>query len=78
MNGIIGIVDHSSMKTFFQKVLKFDEMHIKPVLAGKEASNRITMRLRSITLDEHYTRLYGPSIIAGSVVKSPRYSLEIP
>ncbi len=47
-----------------EKVRNFDHRYVKKNLIRKDAEDLLALRARKITLDEHYARLYGPSIMA--------------
>ena len=48
-----------------------DNRYVKPLLLSQEASAAPL----HITLDQHYTRLYGPSVIAAHAFTLPRFTL---
>ncbi len=45
---------------------------IKPYLLSRSAVDHMSLRLQRITLDEHYTRLYGPTVIAAAAYQNCR------
>lgn len=44
-------------------IVTFDQKYLKRVLVNKDAKDSLTLKLQKISLNEHYARLYGPTLL---------------
>ena len=57
------LTGHVSRYSVLEKMRNFDRTYLKRLLVKKDAVDILALRLQDITIDEHYARLYGPSVI---------------
>ena len=46
------------------KIRSFDEKYIKKFLIREGAENLLALRMQKITVEDHMSRLYGPTVVA--------------
>ena len=63
MAGIESILGGVHGHVFLETMRKFDDKYTKKILIHKKAEHDMTLRFQQIALDEHYARLYGPSVL---------------
>jgi hypothetical protein len=63
MAGIESILGGVHGHVFLESLRKFDDKYTKKILIHKKAEHDMTLRFQQIALDEHYARLYGPSVL---------------
>lgn len=74
MAGVESVVGTLSKYTMLEFIRKFDNTYIKKLLIRSDAEDMLALRLQRISLDEHYARLYGPTVMVaqkkvGAVLK---------
>ena len=50
------------------KIRSFDERHIKKLLIREGADDLLALRMQKITVEDHVSRLYGPTVVAKNQV----------
>ena len=63
MAGIEAILGGFHGHMCIEKMKMFDDRYTKKLLIHRKAEHDMTLRFQQIALDEHYARLYGPSIL---------------
>ena len=63
MAGVESILGGFHGHMVLETVRKFDDKYVKKVLIHRKAEHAMTLRFQEIALDEHYARLYGPSVL---------------
>ena len=63
MTGIEDITGQISGQALVEKVRYLDEKFLKKLLLSKQALSKFELRIRRITLDQHFARLYGPTVL---------------
>lgn len=64
MSGVGAIVGGITYSAILESIQSFDEKFIKRWLIRDNVLDKMTEKLNKISLEEHYARLYGPSILA--------------
>ena len=64
MAGVESVTGHLSRYSVMEKLRIFDQRYLKRLLVKENAVDMLALRLQDITIDEHYARLYGPTMIA--------------
>lgn len=70
MFGVESITGRISRYTLLDAIRHFDENYVKIWLIKKGTVHQIEKKLQDITLEEHYARLYGPTVLVSSADKS--------
>lgn len=63
MAGVESVTGHLSRYSVMEKLRNFDRKYLKRLLVKENAVDVLALRLQDITIDEHYARLYGPTMI---------------
>ena len=63
MAGVESVTGHHSRYSVMEKLRGFDQKYLKRLLVRENAVDMLALRLQDITIDEHYARLYGPTMI---------------
>lgn len=63
MAGIESIIGKKSQFFVIEWIRNFDVNHTKKWLVRKDAEDPLTMKFERWTLDEHFARLYGPTVM---------------
>ena len=63
MAGVESVTGHLSRYSVMEKLRIFDRKYLKRLLVKENAVDMLALRLQDITIDEHYARLYGPTMI---------------
>ena len=63
MAGVESVTGHLSRYSVIEKLRIFDRKYLKRLLVKENAVDMLALRLQDITIDEHYARLYGPTMI---------------
>ena len=63
MAGIESILGGFHGHMCIEKMKNFDDRYTKKMLIHRKAEHDMTLRFQQIALDEHYARLYGPSVL---------------
>eukprot|EP00096_Caligus_rogercresseyi_P004829 TRINITY_DN19372_c0_g1_i1.p1 TRINITY_DN19372_c0_g1~~TRINITY_DN19372_c0_g1_i1.p1 ORF type:complete len:500 (+),score=95.61 TRINITY_DN19372_c0_g1_i1:196-1500(+) len=82
MAGVEAITGHVSKYTILKTLEQFDTNHVKKVLINKGTLDVMQRKLQSATMDEHYARLYGPTVLVtgsklSTICKDPTYKETI-
>ena len=65
MSGVDGILGgHHYYNIFLKHIKLFDEKYLKLWFLRNDVLNSITIHLNEISMEEHYARLYGPTVLA--------------
>ena len=63
MAGVESVTGHLSRYSAMEKLRNFDGKYLKRLLVRENAVDVLALRLQDITIDEHYARLYGPTVV---------------
>ena len=64
MSGVNSIVGKKiSMNRFWNTITTFDRTYLRKYLTNKNAEISWANKVQKISMDEHYARLYGPSML---------------
>ena len=54
----------SPQNVIMSKIRSFDEKYVKKFLIREGAENLLALRMQKITVEDHMSRLYGPTVVA--------------
>ena len=69
MSGVEAVTGGLHHHMLMDKIRKFDQDYIQTWLVEADVIDKMTLRLHAITMEDHYTRLYGPTIKAVRMTK---------
>ncbi len=69
MAGVEAITGKHSRHTFYERIRRFDAKYTKKWLIREDAEDLMALRMQRITLDDHFARLYGPTVLAHETTK---------
>ena len=71
MGGMEVLIGRSGHYGLYQKIQHFDNKFIRKFLISKQKKEKLERALDKVILEEHYTNLYAPRILAKAELKTP-------
>ena len=70
MAGVESVTGYHSQNVIMSKIQSFDERFVKRHLIREGADDLLALRMQKITVEDHVSRLYGPTVVARNQVSS--------
>ena len=67
MAGLESVVGKKGKYRVIERIEKFDEKYVKPLLSIEGAEDYLALRLQEISMEQHYARLYAPAMMVADL-----------